>query len=45
MEEKWMKSGMRESEGKQWAAGGRGGARIMENSVPVTGVQNGSPHI
>lgn len=22
-----------------------GGMRIMENTVPLTGVQNGSPHI
>lgn len=25
--------------------GVRGRVRIMENSVPLTGVQNGSPHI
>lgn len=34
----------------QWAAVGGigwvgGRVRIMENSVPLTGVQNGSPHI
>lgn len=34
-----------------WAGGGGGGVavavgvRIMENSAPVTGVQNGSPHL
>lgn len=40
-------------ERKEWAAVGVGvvgvvmvvGVHIMENSAPVTGVQNGSPHL
>ena len=31
--------------GEEWAACVVVGVRIMENSVPVTGVQNGSPHL
>lgn len=43
--EKGMERGMREREEEGAAIGVAGVVHIMENSAPVTGVQNGSPHL